>query len=115
MRKEYDKLIRDRIPEIIRESGREYATEVMSDSEYRASLWEKLVEEAEEARDAAQVNPHNIVTELADLQEVMDAIMTAHEIVPDVVLEVQRKRRLERGGFAKRYYLYPTSKAFCML
>jgi predicted house-cleaning noncanonical NTP pyrophosphatase (MazG superfamily) len=34
MRKEYNKLVRDRIPEIIRESGRECAVEVMSDSEY---------------------------------------------------------------------------------
>ena len=105
MRKEYNKLVRDRIPEIIHESGREYAVEVMPDSEYREALWQKLVEEAIEAQEAAREEPHEVATELADLYEVMDTIMDAFGIQREEVVEVQRKRREERGGFARRLRL----------
>ena len=87
------------------DDGHEYAIEVMSEPDYREALWEKLVEEAEEARDAARGDLHKIVTELADLQEVVDAIMTAYGIQPEAVLDMQRKRRVERGGFVKRLRL----------
>ena len=106
MRKEYNKLVRDRIPEIIRKSGRECAIEVMSDPEYRDALWQKLVEEAAEAQDAAaQLELEGITMELADLCEVMDAIMDAYDIQREAVLEVQSARREERGGFARRLRL----------
>ena len=105
MRKEYNKLVRDRIPEIIRESGRECAVEVMSDSEYREALWQKLVEEAAEGRDASREIPEGIVTELADLYEVIDAIMVAHGIQQETVLEEQERKRLKRGGFEARLRL----------
>lgn len=42
----YNKLVRDRIPEIIRQDGRECGTERMSEAEYVQALREKLVEEA---------------------------------------------------------------------
>jgi predicted house-cleaning noncanonical NTP pyrophosphatase (MazG superfamily) len=67
MRKTYNKLVRDRIPEIIQAAGQEYATEVMSLEEYQQALREKLIEEAQEAADAS-----DLISELADLYEVMD-------------------------------------------
>jgi len=105
MRKEYNKLVRDRIPEIIRASGRECAVEVMSDSEYRDALWQKLVEEAAEGCDASRESTESIITELADLYEVIDAIMTNHGIQEKTVLEEQERRRLNRGGFEGRLRL----------
>jgi predicted house-cleaning noncanonical NTP pyrophosphatase (MazG superfamily) len=106
MRKEYNKLVRDRIPEIIQESGRECAVEGVSDSEYRDAPWQKLVEEATEAQEAAaQLELEGVTMELADLCEVMDAIMDAFDIQREAVLDVQRARREERGGFAKRLRL----------
>ena len=50
--KTYNKLVRDRIPEIIAAEGRQYATETMADTEYRQALLVKLVEEAQEVADA---------------------------------------------------------------
>ena len=50
MRIEYNKLIRDRIPEIIKEAGKTYSVVVMDDDEYKRSLLEKLLEEAKEAQ-----------------------------------------------------------------
>jgi predicted house-cleaning noncanonical NTP pyrophosphatase (MazG superfamily) len=74
----------------------------MSESEYRQALLEKLVEEAQEAR---QAPPDELVTELADLHEVLAALMAAWQIAPKQVAQVQRQRRAERGGFDQRVKL----------
>ena len=102
MREEYDKLVRDRIPEIIRRSGRQCATETMSEAEYQQALRAKLVEEGEEA---AQAGAQKLVTELADLCEVFDALLAAYRIERQAVLAEQEKRRKERGAFEKRIRL----------
>jgi predicted house-cleaning noncanonical NTP pyrophosphatase (MazG superfamily) len=51
------KLVRDRIPETIQQDGRECATEMMSEAEYRQALLQKLLEEAQEA---AAVGPQKL-------------------------------------------------------
>lgn len=98
----HNKLVRDRIPEIIAAEGRDYATEIMEDAEYRQSLLTKLVEEA---REAAEAEPDELVKELADLYEVIDAVLVAFDLDKDAILAVQQKRRDERGGFEKRIKL----------
>ena len=50
-RKTYNKLVRDRIPEIVTADNRAYGTEIMDEESYRESLLTKLVEEASEAAD----------------------------------------------------------------
>ncbi len=101
-RKLYDKLVRDRIPEIIRAERRECGTETMGEEEYRVALLAKLVEEAQEVQGAS---PDKLVAELADLSEVMDALMVLHGVSESEVREVQRERREQRGGFAGRIKL----------
>lgn len=98
----YNKLVRDRIPEIIAAEGRDYATEIMEDAEYRQALLAKLVEEAQET---AQAEPAELVKELADLYEVIDALLLAFDLDRDAILALQQKRRDERGGFEKRIKL----------
>lgn len=102
MRHDYNKLVRDRIPEIIRESGKKCAVEVMPKAEYRQALLEKLIEEAHEARQAA---PGDLITELADIREVIKAMLEALEISPEQVEHIQTQRHAERGGFEKRLKL----------
>lgn len=98
----HNKLVRDRIPEIIAAEGRDYATEIMEDAEYRQSLLTKLIEEA---REAAKAEPDELMKELADLYEVIDAVLVAFDLDKDAILAVQQKRRDERGGFEKRIKL----------
>ncbi|MFC2046506.1 nucleotide pyrophosphohydrolase [Chloroflexota bacterium] len=102
MRIEYNKLIRDRIPEIIQADGRTCGTETLSEGEYRKVLFQKLVEEAQEA---AESSSDGLVTELADVLEIVDAIMTAYSIHHQSVLTEQEQRRTQRGGFDKRLRL----------
>ncbi len=102
MRQNYNKLVRDRIPEIIQNSNKRCAIETMSEPEYRQALLEKLVEEAQEAH---QASPEELVTELADIHEVLAALLDAWQVDPGQVEQVQRQRRTERGGFDQRLKL----------
>lgn len=98
----YTKLVRDRIPEIIAEAGKECEVRVMEEGEFRAALMEKLVEEAQEA---AQAVEEKIIIELADLLEVIDAVCKVAGLDIRDVQKIQENRRIERGGFEKRYQL----------
>ncbi len=98
----YNKLIRDRIPEIIQADGKRYELVVMTEEEYINALRSKLGEEAQEAQKAA---PEDLVTELADIQEVIKAMLEALEISPEQIEQVQTQRHAERGGFEKRLKL----------
>jgi predicted house-cleaning noncanonical NTP pyrophosphatase (MazG superfamily) len=100
MRKTYDKLVRDRIPEIIQAAGQEYAAEVMSLEDYQHALREKLIEEAQ-----AAANASDLIGELADLYEVMDALINTYGIDLEAIGAEQRRKRDERGGFSQRIRL----------
>lgn len=102
MRQEYDKLIRDLIPQHIEASGKDYQVEAMEEDEFRQALRDKLVEEATEA---AEASPESLVTELADLLEVMDVLMQAEGLTREQVEQEQARRRQDRGGFERRLKL----------
>ena len=105
-RTEHNKLVRDKIPEIIRNSGNQCKTTILSNIDYIKALREKLVEEANEAATAA---PEELVEELADVMEVMDALIVATGIKPEKVREIQKEKRSRRGGFDNRIKLLWTS------
>ncbi|GAB2777868.1 putative house-cleaning noncanonical NTP pyrophosphatase (MazG superfamily) [Hymenobacter luteus] len=99
---QYPKLIRDHIPAIIAQSGRQCRTETMNDEEYRQALRAKLVEEALEVQAAS---PQELPTELADVLEVFDALLAAHNLNEADVRAIQHTRRQERGGFSQQLKL----------
>ena|SRR6266566_354289 len=103
MRMEYHKLVRDRIPELIRRRGQSCAVATMTEEEYRQALRAKLVEEAHEAAQASTMQ--ELVTELADLSEVLDALLTTYAIPLEIVQGEQSLRRTERGAFEQRLRL----------
>ena len=102
MPQEHNKLIRDRIPEIIRQTGRKCEVKKMSQSEYHQALLDKLIEEAKEA---AEAKPDDLVEELADIYEVIDAILNNAEIDKRLILVEQEQKRQEKGGFNKKFRL----------
>ncbi len=63
---------------------------------------QKLIEEAREAAEAGETD---LVTELADLCEVIDTMMDAYGIQRNQVLACQRQRRLERGALSQKLRL----------
>jgi predicted house-cleaning noncanonical NTP pyrophosphatase (MazG superfamily) len=108
VRRHYGKLIRDRIPELLEAEGLRYEVARLDDDAFRAALLAKLLEEAGEvadARDAAEM-----AKELADLFEVIDAVLDLHGLDPDAVRALQSQRRAQRGGFARRLELVWTER-----
>lgn len=97
-----EKLIRDRIPEIVAEKGESIRTRMANVSEYRTLLAKKLVEEAHEVL----ADPRS-VDELADVLEVVRAMALDQGITLDQVLATAEKKRAERGGFVTRTVLVP--------
>jgi predicted house-cleaning noncanonical NTP pyrophosphatase (MazG superfamily) len=94
------KLVRDRVPDIIRRSGREPEVRRISGDELKDALKEKLVEEARELKDSGDV-----YGELADVLEVIDAIIKCYGLDRGK-LEDARKKKLDRaGGFEECYLL----------
>lgn len=97
----YQKLVRDKIPEIIAAGGEKAVIRKLDNDEYLEKLVKKLKEECEEFALAKNLE------ELADIQEVILAL--ADKIANRAELEVMRKKKLEeRGGFSKRVFLEET-------
>ncbi len=95
----YDKLVRDRIPEIIEAEGKRCEVRVLDEVEYARRLDEKLAEELGEYRQSGDVE------ELIDLVEVVRAIVEARGIGWDEVERLRHRKRSERGGFEHRLLL----------
>ena len=106
MKIEHNKLVRDKIPDIIRTSGNQCEVSTLNDAEYIEALRQKLVEEAQEAATAA---PNKLAEELADVMEVIDALFAATGIEPEKVREIQKEKRSQRGGFDNKIKLLWTT------
>jgi predicted house-cleaning noncanonical NTP pyrophosphatase (MazG superfamily) len=102
----YNKLVRDRIPEIITAAGERPVTRVLDQAAYQAALWEKLTEEANEAH---QASPDQLAGELADILEVLQAIAQAHGLPWDHVFTTAATKRAARGAFDGRIFLESVS------
>lgn len=95
----HHKLVRDRIPEIIRASGKTCVTRVLDDAAYRAALDNKLTEELNEYQQDKSAE------ELADLLEVMMAVAEARGYGFGMVEQLRREKAEKRGGFRDRIWL----------
>ena len=95
----YNKLVRDKIPEIIESSGRLCTIEILSDDDYIRFLDQKLDEEL------AEYHKDQNVEELADLVEVIRAAAIARGYTIDFLESIRAKKVEERGGFEKRILL----------
>ncbi len=95
----YDKLVRDRIPEIIQASGDTCDIEFLSSEAYLEKLEEKLEEEMKEYRESGSIE------EIADILEVLYALASARGCSPSELEEVRKKKASERGAFEHRILL----------
>ncbi|RAY11284.1 phosphoribosyl-ATP pyrophosphohydrolase [Actinomadura craniellae] len=102
MRVEHRKLIRDLIPQIIEAGGHRPVTRVLGEDDYHGALLAKLVEEAAEVRDATA---GGLPGELADVVEVITALLPALGLTWDDLFALADRKRTERGGFTERIYL----------
>jgi predicted house-cleaning noncanonical NTP pyrophosphatase (MazG superfamily) len=99
----YNKLIRDKIPQIIDAEGKTYTVRTLSDEEYVVELKTKLGEELKEYLSAA--DDTNAVEELADLLELVHTLTTVHGFSPHELEEIRCKKADKRGGFREKLFL----------
>ena len=95
----YNKLVRDRIPEIIAASGKSCSTEILSAEDYLRMIDTKLDEEL------AEYHKDQNIEELADLLEVIRAATIARGYTLDDLEHVCAEKAAKRGGFEKRILL----------
>jgi predicted house-cleaning noncanonical NTP pyrophosphatase (MazG superfamily) len=102
---ELPKLIRDRIPEIYEKKMAKPSQfrVAENDTEYLNFLLKKMVEESSEVKYSLEHN--NLQEELADVLEIVDAIMVLKGWSKDEIAEIQKEKREKNGGFEKRYIL----------
>ena len=102
--KKYNKLVRDKIPEIIQKDSKDCVIRNISDEEKLNYLFEKLFEESEELKSSRTIE------ELADVQEVINAIAKELNISLEELEKVRKQKALERGGFEKGIVLIETTE-----
>ncbi len=102
------KLVRDRIPELIKAAGGDCFAHQLDTPAFIHALKTKLFEECQELFNAP---PENLVDELADIFEVLDAFCQLHKISRTAVAEAAKKKRNERGGFKQRLLLVWTQQS----
>lgn len=97
--KTYNKLVRDKIPDIIAAEGSKYEIEILDDEKFRLELNRKLLEEVNEYLE------DNNVYELADIVEVVYGILNSMGISISEFEEIRKSKLEKRGGFTKKIYL----------
>lgn len=98
-----NKLWRDKAPDLMRAQGSIIHVEPLDDNEYKEQLKIKLVEEVQEV--CAAANQKELIEELADVYEVIDALCALHIISIDDIRAAQIKKRDARGGFYDRMFV----------
>lgn len=97
--KVYEKLVRDNIPQIMVANGAKPVTRILDEQEYLHELNKKLLEEVNEYLQDGNVE------ELADIQEVMNAILNVKCVSRESFEEIRTQKVLKRGAFNKKIYL----------
>lgn len=99
----YNKLVRDRIEEIIINEGKTPITRVLSEQEFILEVQKKMHEELKEYEEATHKDSQ--LEELADLLELIHSACSIHGASPAELEKLRAQKAKQRGGFAKGIYL----------
>lgn len=108
IKKYYNKLIRDRILEIIKEAGEKPCSRILNKKEYLREIKKKILEEAKELVKAK--NKKGVVSEIIDIQELIDTLISEIGLTKLQIQKQQKVKNKKRGGFKKRLFLIKTEK-----
>lgn len=105
----YNKLVRDLIPHIIEQAGKQATTQILDDQAYITALRTKLNEEVEEYLAAG--NDSDSLEELADVMELIHALAKTHGASGADVEEIRQQKAAKRGGFNDKIFLIEVEDA----
>jgi predicted house-cleaning noncanonical NTP pyrophosphatase (MazG superfamily) len=95
----YNKLVRDKIPEIIKNSGEAPIVKCLDEEEYKEELDKKLLEEVYEYLESDDS------AEIADILEVIYAILDYKKIDKNQMETIRETKKDKRGAFSERIFL----------
>ena len=101
-KKIYNKLVRDKIPEIIKASGKKAAVSVFDEAGFRIALKQKLLEEAQEVVGAPD---DELMDELADVMQLVESIAQEYQIEVSEIEKHKAEKARQRGAFEKHLRL----------
>ena len=104
MQKIYNKLVRDKIPEIIKRDNCEPKTRTLDSKEFLVELFKKMSEEAQEFIEAKD-DKNAVMKEITDIYEIIDTVIRLYGLNKEEIIALQEKRREERGGFKNMVFL----------
>ncbi|MGE6551346.1 nucleoside triphosphate pyrophosphohydrolase [Bacillus mycoides] len=99
----YNKLIRDKIPQIIKNNGKTPTIRILPEDEYIKEICKKTEEEITEYLEA-KIKPHKL-EELSDLLELINALAEYEGTTLEEINTIRKKKAEERGGFSDRVFL----------
>ena len=99
----YDKLVRDKMPSIIRQEGWSLKQKKLSRAGFKKALLAKLKEEVDEF--LAVQDRASFLSELADIQEIVEALLVSNDFCRTDLVRAGRLKRKRVGGYEKRIYL----------
>ena len=102
MERIYNKLVRDKIPNIIKEKGETPVVRILDENEYKKELEKKLYEEYKEVIKAIG---DDRVEELADMLEVIRALTSLENKTLNDVITIADKKVKKRGAFKEKVFL----------
>lgn len=108
MIKRYNKLIRDRILEVIEEAGEKPYFRTLKKEEYVEEIKKKILEEAKELIEAE--DEKEVVNEIIDIQELIDVFISEIYLTKSQLRKLQKEKNKKKGGFKKRLFLIKTEK-----
>ena len=95
MEQEFNKLVRDNIPNKIESNGEVAITRILNNEEYRIELYKKLLEESQEVMNSK--SSEDTLEELADVLEVLKSIAELNNKDLNDIIEKANQKRLKRG------------------
>ena len=95
----YNKLVRDKIPEIMIKNGATPITHILDDKDYYLELKKKLTEEVQEFLESDDI------LEIADIEEVLLAIIKSKKISLKDFNKIRLEKKNKKGSFIKRIFL----------
>lgn len=100
----YDKLVRDKIPDIITKASKDPKIEILyDDDEFHEALAQKIIEEGNEYLETKELQ------ELADILEILEALLKIHKISMGDIKKIQNEKKEKRGVFNQRIKLLSVS------
>ena len=102
MERIYNKLVRDKIPEIIIVQGETPITRILNEADYKEELERKLFEECKEV---VVANGNERIEELADMLEVIRALGKLENATIEEIMKFANEKNAKRGAFNDKIFL----------